>query len=91
MQFITWQQELWLTHCNDFMVYLVTWEPNDFYVNSEDGDGKKLFLEMTDGDMNHLWDSSLNNPNEKLEHWHATYYVFKCSHCGKLRGNWDCN
>jgi len=26
-----------------------------------------------------------------LKDWHATYYVFKCKHCGKLKGNWDCD
>src|SRR5688572_28314468 len=36
-QIITWQQELWLTHCNDFMIYKGTWEPGDFYRNSKNG------------------------------------------------------
>src|SRR5262249_41899159 len=33
-QIVTWQQELWLTHCNDFMAYTGTWEPKDFYTNA---------------------------------------------------------
>jgi hypothetical protein len=49
-QIVTWQQEVWLTHCNDFMVYLGTWEPKDFYANSPGGDGRALFLDMTDKD-----------------------------------------
>ena len=43
-QFITWQQELWLTHCNDFMNYKGIWEPLDFYKNSKTGDGRDLIL-----------------------------------------------
>jgi hypothetical protein len=90
-QFNTWQQELWLTHCNDFMVYQGTWEPADFYQNAPSGDGRKLFHQMTDTKSSLLWDASLPRGQTVLEHWHATYYVFKCKHCGKLRGNWDCD
>ncbi len=89
-QIVTWQQELWLTHCDDFMVYLGTWDPKDFYLNSPNGNGKQLFLEMTDEYQN-LWDDSLGDNKQQLQEWYATYYVFKCSHCGKLRGNWDCD
>ena len=87
---VTWQQELWLTHCNDYMVYVGTWEPKDFYANASDGDGRSLFLRMTDV-YNHLWDSSLPKGEERLVSWHATYYAFRCLHCGMLRGNWDCD
>jgi uncharacterized protein CbrC (UPF0167 family) len=90
-QIITWQQELWLTHCDDFMIYTGTWEPKDFHTNSKDGDGRRLFMEMTDDEYNNLWDDSLEEGQTKLEEWYPTYYVFECSHCGKLRGNWDCD
>jgi uncharacterized protein CbrC (UPF0167 family) len=90
-QIITWQQEMWLTHCNDFMTYKGTWEPSDFYKKSKSGNGRELFIEMTDKELNHLWDDSLEEGETKLEGWYATYYVFECSHCGKLRGNWDCD
>jgi len=90
-QIVTWQQELWLTHCNDFMTYKGTWEPSDFNKNSKSGNGKELFLEMTDKEINHLWDDSLEEGETNLNEWYATYYVFECKHCGKLRGNWDCD
>lgn len=90
-QIVTWQQELWLTHCGDFMAYKGTWEPADFYRNSENGNGRDLFLAMTDEDMNHLWDDCLADGESELKSWYATYYVFECLHCGKLRGNWDCD
>jgi uncharacterized protein CbrC (UPF0167 family) len=90
-QIATWQQEFWLSHCNDFMIYQGTWQPKDFYKNSSNGDGRALFLQMTDDDYAHLWDESLPDGETVLKDWHATYYGFKCRHCGKLRGNWDCD
>lgn len=90
-QFITWQQGLWLVHCNDFMTYVGNWRPKDFYANAPDGDGMALFLEMTDKSYRHLWDASLPRTGKRVEHWHANYYAFRCLHCGKFRGNWDCD
>ena len=89
-QIVTWQQELWLIHCNDFMAYIDTWQPKDFYAHADDGNGRALFLEMTDR-YNHIWDSSLRGDADRLEEWYVTYYAFLCLHCGKLRGNWDCD
>ncbi len=89
-QIVTWQQEIWLTHCDDFMLYQGTWNPVDFYENAPDGDGRKLFMSMTDN-YNNIWDDCLQEGESKLEDWYIVYYVFKCRHCGKLRGNWDCD
>src|SRR5881392_3473633 len=61
-----WQEENWLAHCNDFMVFIGTWEPGDFYKNSKDNDGRSLFLSMTDPDDQHLWDESLEVPGGRL-------------------------
>ena len=88
---VTYQQGVWLTHCNDFMIYKGTWEPLDFYQNSASGEGKDLFMEMTDKDINFLWDESLQEGQTLLEEWYPTYYVFECRHCKKLRGYWDCD
>ena len=87
-QIVTWQQELWLTHCNDFMAYVGTWGPEDFYAHAPDGDGKSLFVKMTGTAT--LWDSSLREGETRLTGWRATHYTFRCLHCGELRGNWDC-
>jgi len=88
---VTWQQELWLTHCNDFMAYVGTWEPKDFYANAPDGDCQALFHDMTDEWYQHLWEESQKVDTAQLQSWHATYYTFRCLHCRKLRGNWDCD
>lgn len=89
-QIATWQQELWLTHCRDFMVYEGTWEPADFNSNAPDGDGHKLFLQMTD-EYPELWAEATLAGESHPGTWHATYYVFRCRHCGLRRGNWDCD
>lgn len=89
-QIVTWQQELWLTHCRDFMIYQGTWEPADFIANAGDGDGRRLFLQMTD-EYPELWDEATLEGEQHPASWHATYYVFRCGHCGVLRGNWDCD
>jgi len=72
------------------MIYKGTWEPKDFYNNCSDGDGRKLFMDMT-SEYQNLWDDSLSEGETVLDEWYATYYVFECTHCGKLRGNWDCD
>lgn len=91
-QIVTWQQELWLSHCGDFMAYVGTWEPGEFARNSADGDGRTLFLKMTrDPDLQFLWDECLNDGESVPSSWNVTYYVFKCLHCGDLAGHWDCD
>ena len=73
------------------MAYLGTWTPQDFNEHSKNGNGRDLFMEMTDRAYQNLWDDSLDDGQTLLEEWYPTYYVFKCLHCKKLRGNWDCN
>jgi uncharacterized protein CbrC (UPF0167 family) len=82
------QEEIWLTHCNDFMACQGVWDPGDFCENAPDGDGRALFLVMTDPDGQDLWKEG-DDETEARAMWYGTYYVFKCRHCGKLRGNWD--
>ena len=88
-QFVTYQQGMWLGHCNDFMVYKGTWRPQDFIHNAEGGNGRALFLDMTPKDQAFFWDDQ--DGAESMEDWYITYYTFECRHCGKLRGYWDCD
>jgi uncharacterized protein CbrC (UPF0167 family) len=90
-QICTWQQERWLSHCNDFMVFVGTWEPEDFHRHAKGPDGRTLFMAMTAQDLQHLWDESLPEKGGRLMSWHATYYAFRCRHCAVFRGNWDCD
>jgi len=89
-QFTTWQGEEWLIHCDDFMIYLGEWKPGDFRQKAQDGDARKLFLEMTNKELAHLWDAATPKGAGSPSDWYATYYAFKCLQCGALRGYWDC-
>ncbi|MFN3653616.1 MAG: CbrC family protein [Armatimonadota bacterium] len=80
----SWQGSVWLCHCDDFMVYLGEWIAADFREQAADGDGRGLFLAMTDPDLALLW-----TPDEVEPEWTASYYAFRCRHCGTLRGYWD--
>lgn len=92
-RFPIWQDEErspWLVHCNDFMVYLGTWAPADFLRHAANGDGRGPFLEMTRPEQAGLWDfAAQDREEEHPSDWYATYYAFRCRHCGKLRGQWD--
>lgn len=102
-QYLACQQEIWLVHCDDFMTYLGTWQPSDFVCQSADGDGRSLFLAMTDarlmgidqlkpGKKNDLalaWDSVVSVDSPVPDDWGINYYAFRCRHCGLLRGHYD--
>lgn len=87
--FNTWQESIWLVHCCDFMVYIGSWEPQDFHDRSPNGDGRLLFVEMTDASEHHWWDRRSAPGERGLEAWYCSYYAFRCRHCGKLRGYLD--
>ena len=82
---VGWGYRDWFTHCNDFMSYQGKWEPEDFYKNAPDGNGRALFMEMTDEGKN-LWDEHLADGETKLKQWPVEYFVFKCLHCSKFKG-----
>ena len=90
-KFVSCQGEVWFTHCDDVMAYIGIWGPAGFYRNAPDGDGRTLFFQMTEPDLSHLWDESLEPGQTKVEGWFATYYAFRCLHCGLFRGYWDCD
>jgi uncharacterized protein CbrC (UPF0167 family) len=90
----TWQQSPWLVHCDDFMAYLGEWKPADFHRSAPEGDGRALFIAMTDGDnAREFWDGATAGSdglaNDAPESWAVTYYAFRCLHCDVLRGNYD--
>lgn len=89
-QFVTWQGERWLVHCDDFMIYLGEWEPVDFGKNAPDGDGRKLFMQMVEKELGDLWDRTIPQGATEPAAWHFQIHAFRCAHCGTLRGHWDC-
>lgn len=90
-------------HCTDFMVYIGRWEMEDFNLNSKDGDGKALFIQMLDdSEFDHLWEFTLEERREFKGNWSENYefsnwgdgscvYVFECLHCKFKRCTWDCD
>ena len=79
--FSTFQQAIWLSHCNDFMAYLGEWEREDFNKNAPEGEGQKLFGEVEQAEPGEEW--------VKLRD--SGFYLFRCLHCGKMRSfsDWD--
>ncbi len=92
----------YLSHCNDFMVYIGRWNPCDFEKNSVDGDGRKLWMKMIiDEDYDYLWDQTMEDIKKYGDEWAqyensgwsegAWVYIFKCKHCNDLKCSWDCD
>lgn len=88
--FLTLQGEQWMGHCNDFMDYIGTWEAPDFTKNSNDGNGKSLFKEMTHEQDQHLWDGFELAENETNNTWEdCLYHTFECRKCKIKKGYWE--
>jgi hypothetical protein len=85
-QFSTWQDPMWLCHCNDFMVFLGHWTQDSFEAAAPDGDGRSVYLSMAEED----WDRGRWPEGGTLRtNVDAEYLVFRCRHCGVHRGYWD--
>jgi len=66
------------------MIYLGEWIAADFHEQAPDGDGRQLFLSMTDFDLIHIWPEDQVTPD-----WDAAYHAFQCRHCDRFLGYWD--
>jgi hypothetical protein len=79
--YLTWQGERWLFCCKAPMVYLGTWEQDQFANYAPGVDGRALFDAVVEGGNEALWEGNLHDVTE--------IYVFRCSKCGRLRAHWD--
>ena len=86
-QFISWQQAHWLVHCNDFMIYLGEWRPKDFSRFASDGNGRALFVQLTQ--QPEIWDTAIVDGKPEPDSWYISFYGFRCRHCGIYRGYYD--
>jgi len=77
----TWQGEKWLFCCKQPMVYVGSWDREDFTRNAPDGDGRALFERVVPDFEPEMWDGEFGDC--------TSYYVFRCSYCGRLRSHWD--
>ena len=81
--YVTWQGERWLFHCKQPMVYIGPWQQADFDRHSPDGDGRALYMQITEDPFEDLWE-------EGGEMSSLMYvYVFRCPACNALRAHWD--
>ena len=82
--FPTWNEVSWPLHCNDFMVYLGTWQPRDIRLAAASRGRlpREVFVDMTDPSNDRLL------PDD-AEEWGLTLHAFRCTACGELRGAID--
>ena len=83
-EFHTWNEVPWPIHCNDFMVYLGTWQPRDIAYEAKlrGESAAEFFVSMTDEQHRGIW------PGDTDE-WGLTFHVFRCTQCGSLIGRVD--
>lgn len=74
----TWQGEHWLFCCQQPMVYLGEWSPQNFEQYAGAGKGRALFDVVVPDAVDWLWG-----------HGGAGIYVFRCAVCGRLDSHWD--
>ena len=79
--FSTWQGERWLFCCKQPMVYIGSWEHDDFDTHAPNGDGRSFFLDVVDDAQPEMWDTNYGDC--------ASYYAFRCNGCNHFRVNWD--
>ncbi len=70
--YVTWQGQHWFFHCKQPMVYIGPWEQADFDRHAPGGDGRALFLQITEDPFEDLWEAG----GEKSDLMYI--YVFRC-------------
>ena len=83
--FSTYHGAVWLTHCNDFMIYIGNWKHENFVAKSPNGNGKEYFDEILDNYNGDDFYEKQFSPT-KSEHAQSLFYAFECSTCKIHRG-----
>jgi len=84
--YLTWQGERWPFHCDDVMQYLGRWGRADFAAAAPDGDDAALALAVVG-----LGPDEIVGLGETPDEGGISAYVFRCRHCPRLGGGWDCD
>jgi len=79
--YVSIQGDRWQFCCRRPMIFIGTWDNDDFARNAPDGDGRRLFDEIVSDPLTELWDDALHDI--------TGIYVFRCSECRKLKSYWD--
>jgi uncharacterized protein len=83
--YISWQQELWLTHCNDACEYHGDATPEDVTTASE---ATKSAWRQEYGLTETDWDAITRNYSAGGD---SAFYKFVCRHCATTLLGWDCS
>jgi uncharacterized protein CbrC (UPF0167 family) len=79
--FPTIQGEVWEFCCQQPMVYVGSWEREEFNMRSPDGNGKAYFESIVQDSDEGLWEDEMGDI--------TGVYVFRCQHCNRFLANWD--
>ncbi|MDI7227741.1 CbrC family protein [Leptospira santarosai] len=83
--FRTFQGDVWLVHCDDFMTYIGVWDFEDFKKNDPNGNVLNFFIQTAG--KNAAYDWNVNSETGLHELFHGEYanaccYAFHCTKCG---------
>jgi len=78
--FPTWNEVSWPVHCDDFMVFLGSWQPADVAAKAQavGMDARDLFANMVEREERVLW--------QEEGEWGMNFVVFRCTKCPQHRG-----
>ncbi|MBV9470472.1 MAG: CbrC family protein, partial [Abitibacteriaceae bacterium] len=87
--FTGWQQEQWWTHCGDAAEFLGV---AGYAELQEYGEEAVAFIRAAFSEESDLQGQELDDAFQEFDRDHGpTAYVFRCRHCHKLGGYWDCH
>lgn len=77
----TWQDISWQFCCSQPMIFVGTWNREDFSRRAPDGDGKAFFEQVVQKTIPGLWEDELHDV--------TGVYAFRCASCNRLTAHWD--
>jgi len=77
----TIQGERWQFCCREPMVFVGTWDREEFSSRASDRDGRRLFDQIVQNIVPGLWEDELHDV--------TGIYVFRCRQCGRMTAHWD--
>lgn len=77
----TWQDMSWQFCCKQPMIFIGTWDREQFSQKAPDGNGKAFFEKTVKNTVPGLWEDELHDV--------TGVYVFRCGNCDQLSAHWD--
>lgn len=79
--YATWQDMSWQFCCKQPMIFVGTWDREQFSQKAADGNGKAFFEQIVQYPVPGLWEDNLHDV--------TGVYVFRCGNCSRLSAHWD--